>query len=68
MANLHERYQELSREQLERVTDLLLNMSLHFAGAQYTEALLRDRGLGDKELASIGFDVGDDLLDTCMEV
>lgn len=70
MVNLHERYQNLSREQLEKVADLLLNMSLHFCGAQYTETILRDSGLGDKELASMGFDIDGEWadMDACMEV
>lgn len=70
MVNLHERYQNLSREQLEKVTDLLLNMNLHFCGAQYTETILRDRGLGDKELASMGFDIDGEWaeIDACAEV
>ena len=71
MANLHERYQGLNREQLEKVTDVLVNLSLHFAGAQYTEYILRGAcGLGDKELAAMGFDVDTEWadMDTCMEV
>lgn len=69
-----DRYKGLSRDQLEKVTDLLLNMCLHFTGAQYTESVLRARGLGDKELASMGFDVTPDTdgewadMDACAEV
>lgn len=65
-----DRYQGLSREQLEKVTDMLLNMCLHFTGAQYTENILRTRGLGDKELASMGFDVDGEWadMDACTEV
>ncbi len=64
------KYEDLSREQLEKMTELFLNMSLHYAGAQYTESLLRARGFGDRELAAIGFDVYGEWseMDACMEV
>jgi hypothetical protein len=60
----------LSREELEKMADLFLNMCLHFCGAQYTESMLRARGFGDRELAAIGFDVNDEWaeMDACMEV
>lgn len=71
MTNLHEKYQGLSREQLEKITDVLVNLSLHFTGSEYTETILRDGcGLGDKELAEIGFDVDGEWadMDACEEV
>lgn len=60
----------LSREELEKMADLFLNMCLHFCGAQYTESILRSRGFGDRELAAIGFDVNNEWaeMDSCMEV
>lgn len=60
----------LSREELEKMADLFLNMCLHFCGAQYIESMLRARGFGDRELAAIGFDVNDEWaeMDACMEV
>lgn len=60
----------LSREELEKMADLFLNMCLHFCGAQYTESMLRARGFGDRELAAVGFDVNDEWaeMDACMEV
>ena len=63
-------YGDLSREQLEKMTELFLNMSLHYAGAQYGEDLLRSRGFGAKELAAIGFDVDGEWneMDACTEV
>lgn len=70
MANLHEKYQSFSKEQLEKVADVLISLSLHFTGAQYTESILREGcGLGDKELAAIGFDIGGEWedMDSCME-
>lgn len=62
--------EDLSREQLENMADLFLNMCLHFCGAQYTESILRARGFGDRELAAIGFDVDGEWaeMDACMEV
>ncbi len=61
---------DLSREQLEEMTEVLLNMCLHFCGSQYTETILRDRGFGDKELAAVGFEVDGEWaeMDACMEV
>ncbi len=63
-------YGDLSREQLEKMTELFLNMSLHYAGAQYVEELLRTKGFGDNELAAIGFDEDGEWseMDACMEV
>lgn len=60
----------LSREELEKMADLFLNMCLHFCGAQYTESILRAKGFGDRELAAIGFDVDGEWaeMDACMEV
>lgn len=60
----------LSREQLENMAGLFLDMCLHFCGAQYTESILRARGFGDKELAAVGFDVDGEWadMDACMEV
>lgn len=60
----------LSREQLEEMNDVLLDMCLHFCGSQYTEAILRDRGFGDKELSDVGFEADGEWadMDACMEV
>jgi len=62
--------EDLSREQLENMAELFLNMCLHFCGAQYTEGILRARGFGDRELAAVGFDVDSEWaeMDACMEV
>lgn len=62
--------EDLSRERLEKMTNLLLDMCLHFTGAQYTESILRARGFDDRELAAVGFDVDDEWaeMDVCMEV
>lgn len=60
----------LSREQLEKLVDILVNMCLNFVGAQYTESILKSRGFGCRELEAIGFEVdgewGD--MDPCEEV
>lgn len=50
-------YENLDREQLEKMADLLLDVCLNFAGAQYTEGILRSRGFGERELSAIGFSV-----------
>lgn len=48
---------DLSKEKLMKATDVLVNMCLHFLGAQYTEETLRSYGFGDEELKEMGFDV-----------
>ncbi len=65
-----DRMEGLSREQVDKLADLLLNMCLHFTGAQYTEKILRARGFGDTELAALGFDVSSEWaeMDSCVEV
>lgn len=63
------RYEDFSRERLENMTDLLLDVCLHFAGAQYTESILRSRGFKDMELEAVGFDVDGEWagMDACAE-
>lgn len=41
----------------DKLISILLDMCLHFAGSQYTESVLRTKGFGDSELATIGFEV-----------
>lgn len=48
--------ENLSREQLEKMVDVLANMVLQFVDAQTAERLLRAEGLESEELAAIGFD------------
>lgn len=64
------KYERFSREQLEGMNELLLDMCLHFCGAQYTEGILRARGYRDAELKALGFDVDDEWaeMEPCMEV
>lgn len=61
--------EDLSREQMDELANVLLDMCLHFCGAQYTESILRGRGFGNQELASIGFDVDGEWadMDACTE-
>lgn len=49
--------ENLSREQLEKMVDVLANMVLQFVDAQTAEKLLRAEGFESEELAAIGFDV-----------
>lgn len=48
---------ELSREQLEKMVDVLCNLVLEFVDAQTAERLLRANGFENEELEAIGFDV-----------
>lgn len=48
---------ELSREQLEKMVDVLNNLVLEFVDAQTAERLLRANGFENEELEAIGFDV-----------
>lgn len=48
--------ENLSREQLEKMVDVLANMVLQFVDAQTAEKLLRAEGFESEELAAIGFD------------
>lgn len=48
--------ENLSREQLEKMVDVLENMVLQFVDAQTAEKLLRAEGFESEELAAIGFD------------
>ena len=48
---------ELSREQLEKMADVLSSLLLEFADAQVAERLLRANGFENEELMAIGFDV-----------
>lgn len=48
--------ENLSREQLEKMVDVLANMVLQFVDAQTAERLLRAEGFEREELAAIGFD------------
>ncbi|MCD8381146.1 MAG: hypothetical protein LUC95_12720, partial [Lachnospiraceae bacterium] len=51
---------ELSREQLERMVDVLGTMFLNAIGdATFAEGLLRNEGFETEELRDIGFDVGE---------
>lgn len=52
------RMEGLRREQVDELADLLLDMCLHLAGAQYMESILRERGFGDTEMEALGLDVG----------
>lgn len=47
---------KLSREQLEKMVEVLANMVLEFVDAQTAERLLRINGLESEELDAIGFD------------
>lgn len=49
---------ELSREQLEKMVDVLSSLLLEFVGAQTAEMLLHTNGFENEELKAIGFDVG----------
>lgn len=49
--------EKLSREQLEKMVDVLSNLVLEFADAQTAERLLRANGFENEELEAIGFDV-----------
>lgn len=48
--------ENLSREQLEKMVDVLANMVLQFVDAQTAEKLLGAEGFESEELAAIGFD------------
>lgn len=48
---------ELSREQLEKMADVLSGLLLEFVDAQTAERLLRANGFENEELKAIGFDV-----------
>lgn len=48
---------ELSREQLEKMADVLGSLLLEFVDAQTAEKLLRANGFESEELNAIGFDV-----------
>lgn len=48
---------DLNREQLEMMVEVLTNMVLEFADAQTAERLLRANGFESEELEAIGFDV-----------
>lgn len=47
---------ELNREQLEKMVDVLSNLVLEFVDAQTAERLLRANGFENEELRAIGFD------------
>ena len=47
----------LSREQLEKMVDVLASLVLEFVDAQTAERLLRANGFENEELKAIGFDV-----------
>ena len=49
---------ELSREQLEKMVDVLSSLLLEFVDAQTSERLLRANGFENEELKAIGFDGG----------
>ena len=61
---------ELSREQLEKMVDVLNSLLLEFADAQTAEMLLRANGFENEELAAIGFETDGEWaeMDACMEV
>ena len=61
---------ELSREQLEKMADVLSSLLLEFVDAQTAERLLRANGFENEELKAIGFDVDGEWaeMDACMEV
>lgn len=48
---------ELNREQLEKMVDVLSNLVLEFVDAQTVERLLKANGFESEELRAIGFDV-----------
>ncbi len=48
---------ELSREQLEKMVDVLSNLVLEFVDSQTAERLLRANDFESEELRAIGFDV-----------
>lgn len=48
---------ELNREQLEKMVDVLSNLVLEFVDSQKAERLLRANGFENEELTAIGFDV-----------
>lgn len=48
---------ELNREQLEKMVDVLSNLVLEFVDAQTAERLLKANGFESEELRVIGFDV-----------
>lgn len=48
---------ELNREQLEKMVDVLSNLVLEFVDSQTAERLLRANGFESEELRAIGFDV-----------
>ncbi len=60
----------ISNERLKKMNDVLLNMCLHFCGAQYTESILRGRGFKDNELEAVGFEIDEEwaYMERCMEV
>ena len=47
---------ELNREQLEKMVDVLSNLVLEFVDSQTAERLLKANGFESKELRAIGFD------------
>ena len=47
----------ISREQLEKMVDVLASLVLEFVDAQTAERLLRANGFENEELKAIGFDV-----------
>ena len=51
------KFDELSREQLEKMVDSLTNLCLNFIDAQTAERLLREEGFEAEELEAIGFEV-----------
>ena len=48
---------ELNREQLEKMVDVLSNLVLEVVDAQTAERLLKANGFESEELRAIGFDV-----------
>lgn len=48
---------ELNREQLEKMVDVLSNLVLEFVDPQTAERLLKANGFESEELRAIGFDV-----------
>lgn len=48
---------ELNREQLEKMVDVLSNLVLEFVDAQTAERLLKANGFESEELRAIVFDV-----------
>ena len=47
---------ELNREQLEKMVDVLSNLVLEFVDSQTAERLLKANGFESEELRAIGFD------------